>query len=98
MKINAVCEFEGCNEPQWYFTKGHVEPTQFLSELSIKLETNYTAADLKVSHSHARYIPVGRDMPGVTCLHFDREPGRGAFPITYVELGHGPNDPREASL
>ena len=94
MKIEPVVEFEGCNEPQWYFTKGHVPPGQFLSELSSLLETEYTADNLRVSHSHARYIPVGQDMPGVSCLHFDQEPGRGAFPITYIELGYGPYDPR----
>jgi len=96
MKIKAVCEFEADNKPQWFFTKGHVEPAQFLRELSAKLEIKYTAADLKVWHSHARYIPVGSAMPGVTCIHFDREPGRGAFPITYVNLGYGPNDLLEA--
>jgi len=93
MIIEPVSEFEG-GDPQWFFTKGHVPPAQFLEHLSTQLGTQYSADDLKVFHSYARWIPVGPDMPGETCIHFDQEPGRGAFPMTYVELGYGSNDPR----
>jgi len=94
MIIEPVSEFEGYGDPQWFFTKGHVPPEQFLEALSAMLETTYTADDLKVFHSHARWIPVGPDMPGETLIHVHYGPGRGAFPVTYVELGYGPNDPR----
>jgi hypothetical protein len=85
MIIEEVYEFEGF-DMRWCFTKGHVPPEEFLKQLSSSHKTIYTADDFKVVHSYARYIPVGPDMPGKTLIYFHYEKGRGAFPVTYIEL------------
>ena len=94
MEIRPVVEFEGCFGPRWFFAKGHMPPAQFLEALSAETGATYTADDLRVTHSHARYYPIGPDFPGEMMIGFHYPPGRGAFPVTWVELGIGPNDPR----
>lgn len=80
-KIEPLREFEGGPDVLWYITRGHVDKLQFQAEM-------FAGHGLKISldeieYRYARYIPAGKGMKGVTCIHLSKQ-GRGAFPITML--------------
>jgi len=81
--IRCVREFEGGPTPLWYEIRGHVDKDEFVRELRLEWDVLVTTAEVR--HGHARLIPAGPQMPGVM-VEVMSEPGRGAFPITYVSL------------
>lgn len=86
MVIEEVFEFQGLGSVRWAFTRGHVPFNEFMKQLSLEYGTPYPAGDHKPAHSHARCIPLGPDMPGESLIYFHFGPGRGAFPVTYVDF------------
>jgi hypothetical protein len=82
MKINPVIEFEGAGVIS-YFAKGIHKSDHFLVEL--KRQWDETMGLTEVRHCHARFCPSGPEHGGMVLL-VGQKPGRGAFPITYVDL------------
>jgi len=81
-KVEKVIEFEGYTLLS-YMARGHVDKGAFIAEVQQEFEDEYTV-DF-VEHGFARFVPVGKDMPGqMIILHCER--GRGAFPITVIDL------------
>jgi hypothetical protein len=76
-------EFEGYNEIA-YWAKGHLDKSEFRHEVECEFGYYYPLA--KIWHSYARNVPVGQDRPGEQITYLDVEPGRGAYPITLIDL------------
>jgi len=84
-------EIEHLTDSYTYYTKGHIDADEFLQAVA---ELNMTdvagLGDAKVVHCLARYVPLlphQRDMFNFDYfVYFDQEKGRGAFPMTYVDL------------
>jgi len=93
--IEAMSEFEGCSDPMAYFTRGHVDKREFASEVVIYCAElmkwpewydsfPYTADD--VEYVYYRNVPIGRDFPGMTVMRPCGGPGRGAYPVTQIDI------------
>jgi hypothetical protein len=81
--VEKLFEFEGYNEIA-YWAKGHVSQSEFAFE--VKAEFNERFSIDRVWHGYARNVPVGADRPGEMIIHIDVEAGRGAYPITFINL------------
>jgi len=74
-----------------YYIKGHIDANEFLQAIA---ELNMTdvagLGKARVVHCLARYVPLlphQRDEYNFDYfVYFDQEKGRGAFPMTYVDL------------
>ena len=80
--VQAVDEFEGYGL-MGYYIKGHVDPAEFVAAVRYDYGKDYDAT--KVRQTYARNVPVGRDRPGEMVVYFDKQPGRGAYPVTWLE-------------
>ena len=85
MVIQSLVEFEGCGV--WsYFAKGTHDASEFAGEMKRQWDTEVDPGD--VLYCYARFCPVGPDYdpPSTVVLMLGQKPGRGAFPITYIEV------------
>ena len=80
--IEGVTEFEGSNTLS-YRTRGHVDKTVFRDAL--RLECDIDAPLEIIEHLYYRNVPAGPDMPGTT-ICWPSKPGRGAYPVTEVDV------------
>jgi len=93
MKIQEAREFEGGPGILAYWTKGHVDPEQFVSDVLEHCdqdrgkewydETPYTVDD--VGHALYRNVPAGREFPGWHIMMECSERGRGVYPVTEIK-------------
>jgi hypothetical protein len=81
--VEQIYEFEGATVI-WYLAKGHIDKGDFVCEIALMFDGYCQEEDIK--YAYARNVPVGSDRPEETVIYLD-EPGRGAYPITYVEAG-----------
>ena len=87
LEINMIADNNGTS---WYYSKGHHEPAAFLAAARgyIAEEDPYQEQpddDIKVHTSHGRRY---KDFTGEFGYRVDLDcaPGRGAFPVTWIEL------------
>ncbi len=74
-----------------YYIKGHVDADEFLQGIAELNRTDVAGlGDARVVHCLARFVPLlphQRNMFDFDYfVYFDQEKGRGAFPMTYVDL------------
>jgi len=81
--VEELWEFEGCSV-LGYWTKGHVDQAEFVQEIQSEYERE--CLQQRVQYTYARYVPVGPEDPGLMLMYPGVERGRGAFPITYLDL------------
>lgn len=82
LEIQELREFEG-GHLGWY-SKGHHEATDFLTEASFEASTILDIDVRFVRQEYWRCVPAGRGLRGV-CTVTARPGTRGAFPVTVVE-------------
>jgi hypothetical protein len=83
-KVEELLEFEGGPDPIAYWAKGHLDEKEFRDE--VETEYGFVFPVSRVIQAHARNVPVGRDRPGEMIIQLDVDPGRGAYPITFIDL------------
>lgn len=82
LDVEAVHEFEGWST-LWYMARGHVDKQQFVDEIKIEFEEEYSVD--QVEHRYAHNRPAGKgdhryiiDLVG--------GPGRGNYLVTIIDL------------
>jgi len=80
IEIIAVHELEGSDDPISLFAKGHVDKSQFVHEA--KRQTEISILVSNVRYAYFRCVPL---KGGGSCYYLSGA-GRGAFPVTLVDL------------
>ena len=81
-RIEEVPEFEGYGV-LWLMVRGHVKKNEFIQE--VEREYGLRLSEDDVIFTFARNTPVGVDRLGEMVINLT-EPGRGAYPVTYVDV------------
>jgi hypothetical protein len=81
--VEPIWEFEG-SSLMGYAAHGHVDPADVIAAVEHDYGECYDVA--RVKQTYARNVPVGPDRPGEMVMYTDVERGRGAFPITLLDL------------
>ena len=84
-EIETACEFEAGDEIILYWTRGTIDPAEFIAEMASEYDIDVTAD--QVQHCHMRFVPASTDpMDHMGMIfQFPTKPGRGAFPVTIYE-------------
>lgn len=90
--LESVRDIEG-GPPVWYMMRGHQDKSEFVIEVEIEYGRKISPDNVK--HAYVRNIPTGKDNPGLMIMK-PSKPGRGAYPITYVDLTMPINRTKEA--
>lgn len=81
--VERLIEFEGY-APLAYWCRGHQDKAEFRDEVMAEWGEHFLVE--RVLHGYARNVPVGRDRPGEMVIQLGVDPGRGAYPITFIDL------------
>jgi hypothetical protein len=80
--VAPIYEFEAGKSLMGYGCKGHIPVEEFLCEVSLWHEDEIPAD--RVRHTYYRNVPSGEG--GGMVYVESRGPGRGAYPVTVVDL------------
>jgi len=92
--IEAMREYEGGPDPMIYWTKGHVDKAEFAAEVRVYCAEiqgtewwdRFPYGAEHVEHTYYRNVPVGRGYPGEMLMYPCDGPGRGAYPVTAIDI------------
>jgi len=96
--IETMSEFEGGPDPLGYWMRGHVDKAEFAAEVRAYCAELDGKADwwdrfpyeaVHVEHTYYRNVPVGPDFPGQMLMYPCDAPGRGAYPVTFIDRACG---------
>ena len=82
--VQSARELEGGPSVLAYWCKGATVPQWFVDEIQAEYGETY-GVEL-VRHQLARCVPAGPTLPGQSILIDAREPGRGVFWITILDV------------
>ena len=88
LEVRSVKEFEGF-EVLGYYCRGHVLANDFLEGLRSHFDLKCDSENIK--HQYQRNVPVYGEK-GVYCVHSAKGPGRGVYPITWIDAEHCVDD------
>lgn len=80
-EIQALCEFEGTGTA-CYMTKGHHDINTFVEE--VKKGYGESIRSDWVKHCYGKHVPIKGSK--LTFLYNFKEPVRGSFPMTYIDV------------
>jgi hypothetical protein len=79
--IEPLYELESGGHPLEYYSKGHHCADVFYAALCVYLDVAAWVAPAATRHTHYRVVPMGDLKWAMEC-----QPGRGAFPVTVMEV------------
>jgi hypothetical protein len=83
LEVEEIFEYEGCSLVS-YHARGHWPAEDFVEYAKEELDVELNPADVK--QCFARNVPVGGKGNHDTLMYYWVEQGRGAYPVTIVEM------------